>query len=320
MIDASFGSTMREQRYSLASSALLVLGEGEDGAEAQAAIEAVGTRLLGTVALSEAVDRLDRIVSVDTVVVEAGSGRGDEAELLGLLARLNARAAEGGSRSVVTLAPHLIDPAIAVASHGDITLLCNPTLADRVAAQALASVPHGFALHDISRDPGAVRLAQLSEEVGRIAAALARLAEGGPGGQPASVIVPVGGAPLVASLTSDVATAIAGTIRAMLRARRAREQFFRVELFADPAWDMLLDLTAARLEHQRVSVSSLCIAAAVPPTTALRWIKALTDEGVLMRRADPTDGRRIFVELGEPAFQAMVAYLGWLQANAALAV
>ena len=38
-------------------------------------------------------------------------------------------------------------------------------------------------------------------------------------------------------------------------------------------------LMAARLEQQRVEVSSLCIAAAVPPTTALRWIKALSDAG-----------------------------------------
>jgi hypothetical protein len=43
-----------------------------------------------------------------------------------------------------------------------------------------------------------------------------------------------------------------------------REQFFGPDLFADPAWDILLDLYAARLEQQRVAVSSLCIAAAVP--------------------------------------------------------
>jgi len=36
---------------------------------------------------------------------------------------------------------------------------------------------------------------------------------------------------------------------------------------ADPAWDMLLDLTAARAESRAVSVSSLCIAAGVPTTT-----------------------------------------------------
>ena len=60
---------------------------------------------------------------------------------------------------------------------------------------------------------------------------------------------------------------------------------------------MLLDLMAARLEENRVAVSSLCIAAAVPATTALRWIKALTDRGLFVRVADPQDGRRVFIEL-----------------------
>ena len=72
---------------------------------------------------------------------------------------------------------------------------------------------------------------------------------------------------------------------------------------------MLLDLTAARLEGRRVAVSSLCIAAAVPSTTALRWIKALTEQGVLIRIADPSDGRRIFIELSESAIEAMLAYI-----------
>src|SRR3546814_2543305 len=75
----------------------------------------------------------------------------------------------------------------------------------------------------------------------------------------------------------------------MLRQRRMREQYFPADLFADPAWDMLLDLYAARLEHQPVSVSSLCIAAAVPATTALRWIKTMTEAGLFVREADPQD-------------------------------
>ena len=60
---------------------------------------------------------------------------------------------------------------------------------------------------------------------------------------------------------------------------------------------MLLDLLQAEIAQHRVPVSSLCIAAAVPATTALRWIKTMTDGGLFMRRADPHDGRRVFVEL-----------------------
>jgi len=47
-----------------------------------------------------------------------------------------------------------------------------------------------------------------------------------------------------------------------------RARYFRDELFADPAWDMLLDLLQAEIAQLRVPVSSLCIAASVPATTA----------------------------------------------------
>jgi len=80
---------------------------------------------------------------------------------------------------------------------------------------------------------------------------------------------------------------------------------------------MLLDLTAARLERRQVAVSSLCIAAAVPPTTALRWIKTLTDQGIFVRIADPSDGRRVFIELSEEAAGEMIAYLAAAERMAA---
>ena len=60
---------------------------------------------------------------------------------------------------------------------------------------------------------------------------------------------------------------------------------------------MLLDLLQAEIVQDRVPVSSLCIAAAVPATTALRWLKSMTDRGLLLRRSDPHDGRRVFIEM-----------------------
>jgi DNA-binding MarR family transcriptional regulator len=97
-------------------------------------------------------------------------------------------------------------------------------------------------------------------------------------------------------------------IRQLINRRRLRERFFSPELFADPAWDILLDLAASRLERRSVSVSSLCIAAAVPPTTALRWIRMMTDQQLLERRADPLDARRMFVDLSDAAFDQLC---GW---------
>ena len=80
-------------------------------------------------------------------------------------------------------------------------------------------------------------------------------------------------------------------------------------LFEDPAWDMLLDLFAAELERRRVSVSSLCIAAAVAPTTALRWIGKLIDAGLLERQPDAFDRRRAFMSLTARASGGMRSYL-----------
>lgn len=97
--------------------------------------------------------------------------------------------------------------------------------------------------------------------------------------------------------------------RRIISERRRREQTFGSELFADPAWDMLLDLYAAHQEQRQVSISSLCIAAAVPATTALRWIKTMADKGLLCRAADENDGRRIYVYLEAKVLTAMDEFL-----------
>lgn len=93
--------------------------------------------------------------------------------------------------------------------------------------------------------------------------------------------------------------------RRLIAERRQRERLLGSEFFGEPAWDMLLDLFAAHVEGKQISVSSLCIASAVPPTTALRWISSLTQKGVLIRRRDPSDGRRMLIELAPDAFGKM---------------
>lgn len=89
----------------------------------------------------------------------------------------------------------------------------------------------------------------------------------------------------------------------------ARDKFFPSGLFADPVWDMLLDLMYARLNAKQISVSSLCIAGHVPATTALRRIGDLVNAGLATRVKDPTDGRRVFIELTATGYDAMSNYL-----------
>ena len=160
---------------------------------------------------------------------------------------------------------------------------------DLIAAVHAALIPLPTAgVADLS-DRSVARLGALGADATRIAIALARLD---------------GSAQPAAAPPID-----AERLRAAIRARRARERFFPPEIFGEPAWDMILDLAAATAEGREVAVSSLCIAAAVPTTTALRWIKNLCDAGLFIRRDDPADARRAFVSLSDPALTAMARYL-----------
>ncbi len=159
-------------------------------------------------------------------------------------------------------------------------------------------------LHDRSREVEFGSLHRISDELAAFARTLSRMADtdrqSGVSDKPVSFrpapIVGFQGFPTGApkSHRGD-----ARAVRDIIKNRRLRERFFDADLFADPAWDILLDLKAAAMEGQSVSVSSLCIAAAVPPTTALRWITAMTESGMLIRRQDPVDARRVFVELSD---------------------
>lgn len=93
--------------------------------------------------------------------------------------------------------------------------------------------------------------------------------------------------------------------------RRLREGLFgeHAELFREPAWDILLDLYIMRGKSQEVSVSGACIAANVPPSTALRWIENLHGRKLITRGADPHDNRRSLLHLTPGAIEMIERYL-----------
>ncbi|HEX7783144.1 MAG TPA: MarR family transcriptional regulator [Sphingobium sp.] len=109
--------------------------------------------------------------------------------------------------------------------------------------------------------------------------------------------------------TSGQADGLAAVARLLLKESDLRGSYFRQTPFSDPAWHILLDLFIAAVEKKDVSVSSLCVAARVPSSTALRWIKHLADEGLVGRSADQEDRRRSFVRIEPRAFADMAAYL-----------
>lgn len=225
-----------------------------------------------------------------------------------LLARINVESASSRRSAVVSFGIAALDRVVAQVSAPYANLLCQPSLVERVAVIGFADAAASVSLHEVDAIRDTLRLQQIADEVGRIARALA----GAVDDQPRAVsdgLIGYRAGPVEIRPTS-VATVRADDIRAMIRLRRQRDRLFPADLFADPAWDMMLDLMVARIERLKVAVSSLCIAAAVPPTTALRWIRTLTEFGIFVRVADPTDGRRVFIELSEAAAAKVLDFLG----------
>lgn len=280
---------------------IMVVGDTPDArARARTTAAATGLEILRDLTAAEALDMLDERVSLSALWIELD-------ETLNLPERKLLQRADRETRRqqygvvVATRLTHIDDVLSEIGDSG-IDLVVDADEGERLATMALAAAPRDEQrrVHDVASDTSAARLRQLSEEVSRVAAALSRLStvSSGPPLSPATMAPPRGDLP-------DVS---AEGIRTMIRARRSRANHLPADLFADPAWDMLLDLLQAEIVQHRVPVSSLCIAAAVPATTALRWIKSMTDRGILVRRDDPHDGRRVFIEMAPPTSAAVRRY------------
>ena len=103
-------------------------------------------------------------------------------------------------------------------------------------------------------------------------------------------------------------TVPADVVRHVIRSRRRRSKFLPTSLFSEPAWDILLFLFHSELKQQRTFLSNIAELAQIPTTTALRWVSAMANEGLLVRRDDPLDGRRVFIELSSKGSEAMRKY------------
>ena len=288
--------------------------------------EAAGLRLsaigeLGDLLGSEA-RSLGEIVLLDCPAVDGAT--------LAALARLDIRAARLGAQLVVSTSLGALDDVFGCLDQSGAQILVDPTRSERVIAlgSIMAKMP-GMGVRELSPDDR-ISLLRLTEQVGQIAERLERLS-----GQE---ITPGRGADGGAFRFESPDPAYSGPeaddssnrlvrsarpplpdprlVRRIIRQRQLRARYFDGELFSDPAWDMLLDLTAARVEHTRVSVTSLCIASGVPPTTALRWIAQMKDAGLMERLEDETDKRRAFITLTDKAADAMARFFAELGKDA----
>jgi DNA-binding MarR family transcriptional regulator len=97
-------------------------------------------------------------------------------------------------------------------------------------------------------------------------------------------------------------------VRAILQERKARKQVFGASYVDDPAWAIMLDLFEAYLTQQTRSVKSVAIASGVPSTTAFRHLAQLEAEGLLEKRSDVCDKRRILVQMTDEGRRKMFKY------------
>lgn len=267
---------------------------------------------------------LGEIVLLDCPAVDAAT--------LASLSQLDTQAARAGAHLVVSTGVAALDAVFACCDRSDPQILVDPTRAERIIAlgRVLAQMPN-LRLRELSHDDR-LTLLRLTEQVNHIAQRLERLGaqagitgedrafrfespappyDGPPEGEEGDRLVRGGSTRSGRPPLPDPRL-----VRRIIRQRQLRGRFFDGELFADPAWDILLDLTAARAEHARVSVTSACIASGVPPTTALRWIGQMIEAGLLERVRDDVDRRRAFVALTDRAADAMARYFAELGRSA----
>ena len=259
---------------------------------------------------------LGDVVVVDCSVV---GSRGIDGMMLAGLARLDMRVARSGAKLIVATTLEGLDDVFAVLDQSNPLILISPSRAERLIAVGRVMGEAGAARLREMGEEDRVALLRLSQQVEAIAHSLDRLSHG------AAVFAPKLGeykrdyhAP-EAGLVSGFGMAQPPLpdpqmVRQMIANRQARARFFDPALFGDPAWDMLLDLTAAHGEGAQVSVTSLCIAAGVPATTALRWLTQMVESGIFQRVPDPADRRRAFIAMSDKAIAAMSAYFASLRA------
>lgn len=265
---------------------------------------------------------LGDVVMVDCAVT---GSRGLDAMMLAGLARLDMRVARAGAKLIVSTSMAGLDDVFAVLDQSAPQILISPSRAERVVAVGRVMGEAGAARVREMSEEDRLALLRLSQQVEAIAQSLDRMTQ--PMAQqshPAATLISgykrsTEPAPAVLAGSGQTQLPDPRMVRQVIANRQARARFFDAELFGDPAWDMLLDLTAAHGEGAQVSVTSLCIAAAVPATTALRWLTQMVESGIFVRVPDPADKRRAFIALSDRSLTAMAGYFASLRSPMTLA-
>ena len=200
-----------------------------------------GLRVGWHLGIDDAGARLKQQASASAIWIELDSDCGPSLDAF--LDEVDEMIGKRAVGAVLSVTSDMVDRLGARILDGDAQIVVDADPVERAVSLALATAVAKAPqrANDVSKDPGAERLRQLSDEVGRIAATLARL----------STVPASSKAELRKPVEEDVPDVSVETVRSVIRARRLRSRFFPEELFADPAWDMLLDLLQAEIAQLR---------------------------------------------------------------------
>jgi CheY-like chemotaxis protein/DNA-binding MarR family transcriptional regulator len=207
-----------------------------------------------------------------------------------LLERINSLSSAGSAPRVIFLTAHArVDYAVAALRLGAIDFLTKP-----VRPQSVLTVVRN-AVQRVERERAMSVLPDQITSLARKAQELAAIVRGGK-------------APSAATQGSGHPTHVA--LLGMDHLRRLRREFPPLGDLDDVAWDLLRELVRAEKAGERLSVSSLSMAAEqVSSSTAMRRIQELVKTGLIVRSPDPTDARRDFVGLASDIRATLERYL-----------
>ena len=95
-----------------------------------------------------------------------------------------------------------------------------------------------------------------------------------------------------------------------LQLNRQRMAIVGAELFGDPAWNIMLDLFVREADGKETTVTSACIGADSPSTTALRHLAYLVERQLVHRTTCSADHRKVYVRLTDDGRARMLKLFG----------
>jgi|SRR5579872_1194477 len=97
--------------------------------------------------------------------------------------------------------------------------------------------------------------------------------------------------------------------RSIVEMQKLRRRYFPAAMFGEPAWDILLAVYLASAKSDR-TIDRLANSSGAPISTAIRWLRYLEAEGLVMLDASVHDPAQKQVYLTDKANRSLRLFLG----------